>query len=194
MRKYLAALLVFALALAAPASAQYTLNPYVPTYSASSTIANGGFGSNPATDIFCIEGASTGAVRVLRISLAGTSSTSLLVAPVSVVKRSSLNSGGTSTTANPVARDSKLAASTVTFRTYSVNATTLGTLVGTYDSQQLAFLAANTTAAGSPTVFDFTGQGMTLALNGSSEAVCINASSFNTATLGVIITATIQQG
>jgi hypothetical protein len=154
--------------LATPAQTQYTLNPYAPTYvaAASWTLAVGS-----QTDVACIEGASTGTVRILKITMDGAAITA--TAYVNMVLRSSLNTGGTSSTQLPVARDSRNSAPTVNVRIWTAAPAALGVLVGLVDSRQVYFSTTVTIPA--PTVFDFTASGQIMALNGANEALCINA-------------------
>lgn len=151
------------------AKAQFTLNPYAPTYSVTAGVASV---SATATDIFCIEGGSSGVTRILRITVIG-SATTAGGTVIDFFKRTTLNTGGTSTTVNPLAHDSKLPASTVNVRVYTANPTTLGTQAGDYYHTSLQFPVLSTAGA-IPTVLDFTPLGMPGVLNGTNEAICGN--------------------
>jgi len=83
------------------------------------------------TDLVTITGSGTKTVRIIRMVLStSTTSGSGISVNVSVVKRSSANSGGTSSNAVAVPHDSNNAAATATVAGYTANPTTLGTAVG----------------------------------------------------------------
>jgi hypothetical protein len=169
-----------------PAPAQ-SANPFAPTYSIAALI------SLPATptDVMCIEGSASGVTRVLRVQIDITAPAAATEI-VSMVRRSTLNSGGTSTTPTSVKRDSNNAAALATVRAYSANATTLGTTVGTIE-QAIAYVVA---PAGVPQSlnWDWTREGQPPTLNGSTEAVCLNFGAV-TITSGIVIARVVfQQG
>ena len=139
--------------------------------------------SPPATpsDIVILNGSATKTVRITRIYLSSTQTTQG-VNNWYLVKRSSANSGGTSTTITPIPLDSSLSAGTATFTRYTANATSLGTSVGNMDVVKLLSPA---TAPGSssatyyePHLWDFTNN--PVVLRGTAEGLAIN---FNGAAL-----------
>lgn len=173
------------------AQAQFTLNPYAPTYSASIGSASV---AATATDIFCVEGGSSGVTKVMRIQIIGAATTAGGTT-VDFFKRTTLNTGGTFTTTNPLAHDSKFAASTVTLRAYTANPTTLGTSSATsyyHTALQFPVLA---TAGAFPSSLDFTPFAAVGTLNGTTEAICANLNG-GTAPAGASFTVnvTLQQG
>jgi hypothetical protein len=102
------------------------------TYSAAFTnVAS----ASAATDIFSLTGSATKVIRVNKITLSGTD-TSITNDNFLLLKRSTANSSGTSTTATNVPHDSLNAAGTATFKGYTANPT-LGTLVGVMVSDKL---------------------------------------------------------
>lgn len=100
-----------------------------------------------ATDIFCISGGTTKNISIKRMSISGTAGT-LVTAPFTLLRRVSLNTGGTAatTTALPVASPnfSTDPASTAVLTAYTANPTIV-------DASPLYFrtatLSLNTTAA-----------------------------------------------
>jgi hypothetical protein len=168
MRKFATFLLALALAcgLALPGRAQYTINPFAPTYSVAGLTVMAGSQS----DVVCVEGPASGAARVLYVYVSGFGGGGLIT--VSLIKRSSLDTGGTSSTITPGNRDSTSPASTVTVRAWTANPTTLGTQVAQLDFQ-MAFLARSDDRYPFPAQFSFL-NGQPLTLNGPTEALCIN--------------------
>lgn len=140
-------------ALCAPAFAQVNVVPQVgvesgivkqATYSAASI---GLVPAASATDIFCISGGATKNISIKRISISGTAGT-LVTAPFTLLRRVSLNTGGTAatTTALPIASQnfSTDANATAVLIAYTANPTIV-------DSSPLYFrsatLSLNTTSA-----------------------------------------------
>lgn len=114
------------------------------TYSA---VSIGLVPASAATDIFCISGSASKTISIKRMSISGTAGT-LVTAPFTLLRRASLNTGGTAavTTALPVAAtnlSSDLAATAVLIA-YTANPTIV-------DASPLYFrtatLSLNTTAA-----------------------------------------------
>lgn len=131
------------------------------------------------TDIVTITGSGTKTIRVLAIELFPTQTLSG-TNTFFIVKRSTANSAGTSTTPTIVAHDSNNAAATAVVRQYTANPT-LGTTVGT------VLVAKVTTPApgglvGEGFMFDFTRSGFDsgLVLRGTGEVLALN---FNGAAL-----------
>lgn len=92
-----------------------------------------------ATDIAVLEYPAAASGKIIRLrqiqvsGTAGTTSTYLL----NVIKRSTLNSGGTRTTPTPVARDTRLDPATGVLGLYTANPASLGTAVGPLDGGRL---------------------------------------------------------
>lgn len=160
------------------------------TYSA---VSLGLVPASSATDIFCISASSTKNISIKRIGISGTAGT-LVTLPFTVVRRASLNTGGTAatTTALPVASPniSTDVASTATLTAYTANPTIV-------DSSPLYFRSAvaslNTTSAlvASPVlewkfgeqIGEFT-RGLDI-IKGSTQQVCVNLNAISV-TSGVL--------
>ena len=182
------------LGLSAPAFAQVNTVPqqglgigYVPKVTYSSAF----YGLVPgasATDVVCIAASASRTVRLQRIEIGGTGTAVSL--PIQLVRRASLDSGGTaaSTTANPgvttqiASRDTTLAtnlSATATLISYTAVPTINDTSPVYIDSNLLGVVA---TTVGSPTpmsIFDFAYaiednlQVPSLA-KGSTQQICVN--------------------
>ena len=112
------------------------------TYSASS----GAFASALlATDIFTISGSATKTVKIQRIILTADQTTASVVV-VNLVKRSALDTAGTSTTLTAVPYSSASAAATAVVKSYTANPTALGASVGNVSSDKLVI--TNSTGGG----------------------------------------------
>lgn len=103
-----------------------------PTYGAASAFSAP---ANP-TDVFTLTGSATKIVRVKRIYI-GVSATNPLTFTFSFVKRSTANTGGTSSTLTAVPFDSADSAATAVARSYTANPT-LGTSVGTLGNVRIS--------------------------------------------------------
>lgn len=124
-----------------------------------------------ATDIFTVTGSSTKDVGVLRIVISG-SATSATIQDFLLIKRSTADSGGTSTTPTIVANDSADAAATAVVRAYTANPTT-GTTAGNVKAVKSAVPSATTPAFTAATVvFDYAAQ--PVVLHGTSEVLAVN--------------------
>lgn len=97
----------------------------VTTYSASNVFVL----AASATDVFTISGSATKTVKIYRVLFYLTATTGSNATIVGV-RRSSLNTGGTSSLLTGVANDTNNAAATAVVRSYTANPTALGTLVG----------------------------------------------------------------
>ncbi len=129
-----------------------------------------------ATDLATITGSATKTIRVLRIRLTGVQTTASEV-NMFVLKRSTANTGGTSTTLTNTPLDSANSAATATCRQYTANPTT-GTLVGNIDSFKMdvppTAVGANATTV-SPLELNFGDlPGQALILRGTGEVVSLN--------------------
>lgn len=126
-----------------------------------------------ATDVFTLLGSATKIVRVRQFSVSGTAGTAL-VANVQVIKRSTANTGGTSTAPVAVPNDSASPAATAVALAYTANPTT-GTLVGVARTQKLLFDV--TTGAGASASADYETHAnghRPLTLRGVAETLAIN--------------------
>lgn len=125
------------------------------------------------TDVLTIKGSGTKTIRVtaIRFTLSTTAGSGILL-NTSLVKRSSANTSGTSTTATNVPHDSNNAAGTATVQGYTANPT-LGTAVGTIRS--IRYDATPAATANQEEVFDFgTRPAQCIVLRGAAEQLCLN--------------------
>lgn len=109
-----------------PMSVAATIPARVATYHA------GILGLVPAasgTDFFTIQGSATNVVRVKSIECSGTTTAAATIA-VQMVRRSTADTTGTSTTLSMVPSDTSDPASTALVKAYTVNPGALGTIVG----------------------------------------------------------------
>lgn len=155
----------------APQSAVYTVPSQMRTFAATKVALAP---AASATDFFTIRGSASTPVRVRRISCSGTS-TAAATALVQVVKRSAVNTGGTSAASTAVAYNSTPGiAATATVLSYTANPSALGTAVGPIAAGNLTTNTLATSAVLAPTlVFDFSNQ--FVFLNGAAEVLALNA-------------------
>lgn len=190
MRNFLSAALIAALAffgLSAAAFAQSS-NPNCTLAGCTSSYSQNGIqsfvktykysslGNTPAatpTDIFTITGSASKTIRVTKIVVGGLATTAGQLNPL-IIRRSTANSGGTSTAPTPLARDTLNSAATATLALYTANPASLGTTVGTLDSCRL-FL--QTATGGAPDVCAFTygvNDDQLVTLRGTTDSLSIN--------------------
>lgn len=125
-----------------------------------------------ATDIFEISGSATKTIKVRRIRITGTRSSSTTT-DIVLLTRSTANTGGTSTILTSVKNDSNNANATAVVKAYTANPTT-GTLVGALRSDK-QFI--NVAGAGASDVRDYvlTESGaQPLFLRGVSQLIAFN--------------------
>jgi hypothetical protein len=174
----------------APCANSYSANgiqSFVRTYKYSS------LGNTPAatpTDLFTITGSATKTVRVTKIVISGLATAAGQLNPL-IIRRSSADSGGTSTAPALLPRDSVNSttsgtAATATLALYTANPASLGTTVGTLDSCRLFLQVA---AGGSPDVCVFsygTNDDQLTVLRGTTDILAINFAGAAVPTNGVI--------
>lgn len=125
-----------------------------------------------AQDIFTITGSDQKKIKVERLEVSGIATASAAI-PFSIVKRSTANTGGTSTNPNVVAHETG-GAPTATINAYTANPTP-GTLVGVIQAKRGTLLTASAGSPASPTPFDFTTSGTKFpTLNGKNEVLALN--------------------
>lgn len=134
------------------------------------------------TDMVCLTGSASKTIRVVQFGIR-IQSTSAALQTIYFIKRSTANSGGTSTNPTPVAHDSTNAAATAVPIVYTAAPTT-GSAVGTV--QVVFVLSATLTAAPglvsvytTPTPAGLTEYRQTLTLRGTAESLCINYNGAN---------------
>jgi hypothetical protein len=126
-----------------------------------------------ATDVFTITGSGTATIYVTRISVSGsTTAGSGLSINVSLLRRTTANSGGTSTTATNVRHDTNDSAATATVRGYTANPT-VGTLDGIIRSNR--YQAPTVGIDRAPLVWDFSDlTKQPIVLRGTSAVLAVN--------------------
>lgn len=130
------------------------------------------------TDIFAINGSATKIIRVTRIEIIATQTTAGYVA-VQLLKRSTANTGGTSTFLTAVPHDSGSPGFTASIQSYTVNPTALGAVVGSAVRTTLLWTPATTAIGSIPFVWDFSGaRGIQpIVLRGAAQQLSINLNS-----------------
>lgn len=124
-----------------------------------------------ATDLFTISGSATKTVKVLSLHISGNATTAVTV-PLSIIKRSAANTGGTSTAPTVTPHDSNNAAGTAVVLAYTANPTALGATVGMLDTFKLD-LPASATATNVNLDEDFN-DGQPYVLRGTAQILAIN--------------------
>lgn len=124
-----------------------------------------------ATDLFTISGSATKTVKVLSLHISGNATTAVTV-PLSIIKRSATNTGGTSTAPTVTPHDSNNAAGTAVVLAYTANPTVLGATVGMLDTFKLD-LPASATATNVNLDEDFN-DGQPYVLRGTAQILAIN--------------------
>jgi len=131
-----------------------------------------------ATDIFTITGSATKLIKIVRIYVAANATASSYQS-IELIKRSTVNTGGTSTTLSNINYDSTDIAGTAVVRSYTANPT-LGTTVGRIGLKRLyisALTNANNGQYGGNNSIEFSYDGMSakhIALRSDSEVLAIN--------------------
>lgn len=138
------------------------------TYSASATVTP----VAAATDVLTIIGSASKTVSIQKIIISGSQTTGGMVL-VKVIRRSSADTGGSSTAVTSIKHESADAAATTVLANYSANPGALGTTVGTIRSQALP-LAALTATTVNIVEFDFGNLGKPIVLAGVAEQLAIN--------------------
>ena len=124
-----------------------------------------------ATDIACISGSATKLITVTNATFSGTTTLGTS-ATYTILKRSTANTGGTSTTPAPASHDSTNPAPTAVVRAYTANPTT-GSLVGNLRSMTVPLLALGGAQSATQLTFNtLFGQG--IILRGTAESLCFN--------------------
>lgn len=156
--------------------------PFAPTYSAT---AVGLVAAATPTDIACLQGAAGKVIRLQSLRISGTITTQLVV-PVFLVKRASLDTGGTpaTSTALPVAYalDSSNAAASASLNAWTANPTINDSSPGYIDSANLTLSKADSTngsGAGLQTLFEYNERNFMQAplLRTAAQALCVNLNS-----------------
>lgn len=148
----------------------------IPSDGAKTTYSASAVGFVPpaaATDVFSITGSGTKTIRVTRLEIDGTTTSgSGISLNLQLVKRSTANSGGTSSSVTAASHDSANAAATATVLSYTANPT-LGTLVGVVRTARFSFVTVGTDTLGED--WDFgTRPSQAIVLRGTSQVLAVN--------------------
>lgn len=165
--KKLALLLLFSTLLSAQTYNVPSPGTKIKSYHASSI-----FAGSSTTDNAVIPGNGTNIVLVTGIYVSCTQTSSGIIT-LSIVKRSTADSGGTSSSMTTVPDDSAYAAASTTPKTYTGTGPTVGTPVGTLDSYQLGCLATSTSSPND--IYIMPGvQFSPIVLNSATQQVAVN--------------------
>lgn len=145
-------------------------SPYSNTYSA--TIV-GLVAANLATDIFTITGSATKTIKVTKVLVSATQS-NVANANILLLRRSTANTGGTSTAPTASLHDTSNASATATVLAYTANPT-LGTSAGTIRAIK-AWVPTATSGMASIIEWDFGRQrnSQEITLRGTSQVLAVN--------------------
>lgn len=126
-----------------------------------------------ATDVVVLSGSASKVIRVTKVSVVGTA-TAASIYDHYIVKRTTANTGGTSTTKTAAQSDSNDAAQTATLSLYTANPTT-GTGVTVEGNKTYLAAGATPGAAALPYVYTFgTRNDKAIVLRGTAESLAIN--------------------
>lgn len=173
MNLFKAIALSSALALLAASAAQaqptttYTYSGQNRTYSAAVTALAP---ASSATDLITLSGVAGKSIQLRKVTCSGIS-TAAAAAVLKVVKRSTLDTAGTSTSPTAVPLNSAQPAAQAVIKQYTANPT-VGTAVGDVASGELVTGPAASATGNPPLVFDFTNQ--QVFLNSATELVAVN--------------------
>lgn len=138
------------------------------TYSAAAAVAS----AASATDIAILPGSATKTILVKRVIVSGVQTTAGII-DVLLVKRSTANTGGTSTGMTATPHDSTNAAATAAPLTYTANPTT-GSLVGALRRVKLPVNAPASVVGLEAHVFEFASSNQPVVLRGVAEGLAVN--------------------
>jgi hypothetical protein len=138
------------------------------------------------TDVICIAGSATKTVKLQSLKISGTTATAVQSLPVVMLKRVTVDTGGTaaSTTANPgtttqiMSRSATNAAASATLISYVANPTITDTAPTYLDAASLTMPVVTTAAIIVPLVFDYARDNANLlqppTLTGAAMQICAN--------------------
>ena len=127
-----------------------------------------------ATDVVVLSGSASKVIRVTKVSIVGTA-TAASIYDHYIIKRTTANTGGTSSNVTAAQSDSNDAAQSGTLKIYTANPSALGTGVSVEGNK--TYLAAGVTpgAAALPYVYTFgTRNDKAIVLRGTAESLAIN--------------------
>lgn len=125
-----------------------------------------------ATDIATLSGSATKTIYITKVIISGVQTTASLN-DILLVKRSTADTGGTSTAQTVVPHDSADAAASGIVLAYTANPAALGTLVGSFRRGYVPVSSAATVVP-AIVVFDFGDKGKPIVLRGIAQQIAIN--------------------
>jgi hypothetical protein len=141
------------------------------TYSAGFTFTAAG----TPTDVVTLTGSATKTIKITRIELVATQTTAAM-REILFIRRSTANTGGTTTTITPAKMDTNNPSATAVLVSYSVNPTAVGTIAGTIKQLKSWIPATNTQA--NYLTYDFgTRPEQAITLRGTTDIFVINLNS-----------------
>lgn len=146
------------------------------TYSAS---ASGIVMAATPTDVFTLTGSATKTIRIMEMRIDG-SQTTEADRSILLIKRSTANSAGTSSTLTAIPWDSNDVAATAVARSYTANPT-LGTTVGTLLSDAFFLGDAAKPSAEDKFIWQANGPAKAIVLRGTGEVLAVNFNSVTSA-------------
>jgi hypothetical protein len=128
-----------------------------------------------ATDFFTIRGVDGKRIVVNRMLISGIATAATAV-PLSFIKRSTANTGGTATSPTAVPSDSTIGtAPAAVVSAYTVNPAGLGTAVGTVSAMRLILSTASASVGSTPLELNLERMfWRPIVLNSAAESLCIN--------------------
>jgi len=139
------------------------------TYSAAANITV----AASATDIATITGNATTVVYITKVIISGVQTTGGLV-DVQLIKRSAVDTGGTSGAITAIPHDSTDAAASATLLAYTANPGALGAAVGTIRRTHVPVDAPASVVGKVAIIFEFADKGRPLTLRGVAEQLAVN--------------------
>jgi len=127
-----------------------------------------------ATDIFTITGKPGRVITINQIQISGIA-TSATAIPISIIKRSTANTGGTAAAVTAVPMDTGMpSVAGASVQSYTANPTT-GNAVGNVSTARLILSTASASVGSSPIVFSFERMYMRApSLRDATESLCVN--------------------
>lgn len=141
-----------------------------PTYSATTGSVTP---ASSATDVCLLYGSATKTVKVRRVIFTGLTTSTVATNPVSVIKRSTVPTDGTSALATVVPYDSSFSSGTAVAESFTANPT-VGTLVGALATIAYTFDLTTSVGGDNQLVFEFGQLGSPVVLRGTSQSVSVN--------------------
>jgi hypothetical protein len=130
------------------------------------------------TDVFTITGSATKTIRITQVEVSSTQTTAATT-NLYLIKRSTANTGGTSTAPGSVPHDSNSPAASATVAQYTANPTGLGTTVGTIRSAKWTPATPGTAGGSNTQLWQFGNRpgAQAIVLRGTGQVLALNLGS-----------------